>query len=378
MFSCLGRELTTPLDTITAPTPTESASEESKASEVLLESAVHVIPSKTEMEVPESPGLLHTSPTSSPPEFASASSQEPASKRPVSEELIEEPSAMFSTSMAPAGQTFRPSPSSLTTSLFDTDTEPTEAPKSDISQVESVPWADPITMDNLPELPTPKSATPYLDLPTKDERELGSAVEETTQLHDQDLVEASAPVHQSEAEVLPVTDGISSQRHSTSGVPTELLTSTEVEDKTTAQEEGSASSGLTWLSQPTTASFLSKEPSPEDQDLGKPAVVYKEEGSTDFDALISLSKATTTMPLMETERTADISKTEEMEDTTMDTTIIGESATGQWNAGDIAETDKDGNTGHVRVIIVNIHDKNHSGEYILISSSTNSHYNGHL
>nr|XP_023699384.1 versican core protein [Paramormyrops kingsleyae] len=385
-----GRELTTSLDTITGPTPTVSASEENEASEVLLEGAVHVIPSKTEMEIPESPRLPHASPTSSPPEFVSVSSREPASKKPVSEELTEEHSAMFSTSMAPAGQTFPPSPSSLTTSLFDADTEPSEAPKSDISQVESVPWADPVTMENLPELPTPKSATPYLDLPTKDETELGSAVEETTQLHDQGLVEGSTPVQQSEPEVLPVTDGISSQPHSTPGVsepevlpvtdgissqphstpgvPTVLLTSTEVEDldqKTAAQEEGSASSGLTWLSQPTTASFLSKEPSPKDQDLGKPAVVYKEEGSTDFDGLISLSKATATIPLMETERTADISKTEEMEDTTMDTRIIGESVTGPWNAGDIADTDKDTNTAHVRVIIVNIHDKNHSVDTVL-------------
>ncbi|XP_048875208.1 versican core protein-like [Brienomyrus brachyistius] len=363
-----GRELTTPLDTTTGPTSTVTVSEGTEAPERLLEGAVHIIPSETEMEIRESPRLLHASATSPPPEFVSVSSQEPASKQPVSEELVEEPSAMFSTSMAPAGQSFSPSPSSLTTSLFDTDTEPTEIPESNIGQVESIPWADPVTVENLPELPTPKSATPYLDLPTKDETEQGSAVEDTTQLHEQGLVEASAPVQQSEPEILPVTVGITSEPHSTPGSPTELLTSTEVEDsnqKTVAQEEGSASSGLTWLSQPTTASFLSKEPSPKDQDLGKPAVVYKEEGSTDFDALTSLSKATATMPLMETERTADIIKTEEMEDTTMDTTIIDESATGQWNPVDISQADKDAKTAHVRVIIVNILDKNSSVDSVL-------------
>ncbi|KAG7476911.1 hypothetical protein MATL_G00087830 [Megalops atlanticus] len=247
--------------------------------------------------------------------------------------------------------------------------------KSDPSQVESIPRGDTLYPEQLPPLPTMKSTPPHLDIAIKEDTIHPVVETETTPPTGQEDLEGSATV---------VTEEVP------------------VEASGSSQESPDAV-----LIPPTTASALlpdhkepagpAKEPSLPHRDLGKPAIVYKEdrEGTTGADASKDVSETTVTVspPLPAVpERPPVLIEGKTTDDTTKDMVVFEESTTrGIESSGDAMES-KDRMTEvdaeyltpaigsvtadkpfevstltkpPVHILVVNVHEKNQSVEPIL-------------
>ncbi|KAJ8286710.1 hypothetical protein GJAV_G00042360 [Gymnothorax javanicus] len=206
--------------------------------------------------------------------------ESPTIQTPVSIASRAEPPSMFSTSMAPPRErSFRlvthPPERAFTTHEFDVD----DFVSMSHSKVESIPRGDRLFQEILPPLPTMRSVPSYLDIATEEDSSIAFpfGVKSTTALP------RASEVQEGSALDRPVDASGSSPE-----APVDETSVPTVAMQTEDGDPGRPDSG-------STLKDTEKKPLSPHHDLGKPAIVYKEEkeGSADSEILKDPSKVTT-------------------------------------------------------------------------------------